>query len=267
MSRLAMLPEPAMRAAPADVPQLGRQPSSAPLPSDEWLLVEYAENGSRAAFEELVYRYERPLYNYLRHRLGDAQLAEDAFQATFLQVHLKCRQFEPGRRLRPWLYRIAINQAIDLRRRNRRHKAHSLDAASRASAQTDETPSLLDFLEDRGAGPGKRLESAEDCQRIRSAVARLPEQARQLLTLVTYQGLKYQQAADALGIPVGTIKSRMHEAVRKLHATLVAAAHRAEKTKRGPRGTVTLASCGEDKNKAGGTALVYPGRPSASEVE
>ena len=64
-----------------------------PVQPDEELLATYAETGNRNAFEELVHRYERELYSYLRQCLGDAQWAEDAFQTTFLQVHLKCRQF------------------------------------------------------------------------------------------------------------------------------------------------------------------------------
>src|ERR1700690_4138769 len=102
----------------------------APAPSasgDGDLMMRYVEKGDRRAFEELVRRYEREIFNYLRKYLGDQHLAEDAFQATFLQLHRKCRQFEPGRALRPWLYRIAANQANDLLRRNRRHKIMSLD--------------------------------------------------------------------------------------------------------------------------------------------
>jgi len=77
--------------------------------SDEELLTAYQVAGERRAFDELVHRYERELYNYLCRYLGDATAAEDAFQATFLQVHLKCQQFEPGRKVRPWLYTIATN--------------------------------------------------------------------------------------------------------------------------------------------------------------
>ena len=93
-----------------------------PLQYDEELLAVYAKTGSREAFEKLVLLYQREIYTYLYYFLRDAQLAEDACQATFLQLHLKCRQFEPGRRLRPWLYAIARNQAIDLGRRSRRRK-------------------------------------------------------------------------------------------------------------------------------------------------
>ena len=75
--------------------------------TDEQLLGEYTQTGNRATFEELVRRYERELYNYLRRYLGDAEAAEDAFQLTFLHVHLKCGYFQPHRKLRPWLYTVA----------------------------------------------------------------------------------------------------------------------------------------------------------------
>ena len=119
-------------------------------PGDGELLLRYVEAADRGAFEELVRRYEREIFNYLRKYLGDQHLAEDAFQATFLQLHRKCRQFEPGRALRPWLYRIAANQANDLLRRNRRHKLMSLDAALRNDDQTNGESSLHDYLCDDG---------------------------------------------------------------------------------------------------------------------
>ena len=79
--------------------------------TDEQLVIRYRESGDGTLFAELVRRYERELYSYLRRYLGAAELAEDAFQATFLQLHLKCDQFDPGRKLRPWLYMIATNKA------------------------------------------------------------------------------------------------------------------------------------------------------------
>jgi RNA polymerase sigma-70 factor, ECF subfamily len=97
--------------------------------SDEELLNQYRKTGVRHAFDELVHRYERELFSYLRRYLGDATLAEDAFQAAFFQVHLKCEQFEEGRKVRPWLYTIATNQAIDAQRRNKRHRLVSRTVA------------------------------------------------------------------------------------------------------------------------------------------
>jgi RNA polymerase sigma-70 factor (ECF subfamily) len=168
----------------------------------------------------LVHRYERELYNYLRHYLGDAEMAEDTFQAAFLQVHLKCEQFEPGRRVRPWLYTVATNQAIDAQRRNRRHRMVSLDRRAGGGGQEDETGPLVELLSGDEPDPGKRLESDEQRRRVRSAVDRLPDSLRQVLLLVYYQGLKYREAAEVLSIPVGTVKSRLHAAIRKLEQSL-----------------------------------------------
>ncbi len=187
--------------------------------SDEDLLLEYRWVGERKAFEELVHRYERELFNYLRHYLGDAQMAEDAFQATFLQVHLKCEQFEPGRRVRPWLYTVATHQAIDAQRRSRRHRMVSLDRRSGGSASEDES-TLVELIEGEVAEPGAQIEAAESRQDVRAAVDRLPDSMKQVLLLVYYQGLKYREVAQALSIPVGTVKSRLHAAMRKLETTL-----------------------------------------------
>ncbi len=98
--------------------------------SDETLLKRYCDSADREAFEALVHRYEGELYSYLRRYLGDAAMAEDAFQTTFLQVHLKRHLFEQGRKVRPWLYTIATNQAIDAQRRNKRHRMVSRTAAT-----------------------------------------------------------------------------------------------------------------------------------------
>ena len=95
--------------------------------ADEELLLRYRETGQQEYFSQLVRRYERELYNYLCKYLGNADMAEDVFQATFVQLHLKCEQFQEGRRFRPWLYAVATNQAIDFQRRNRRHRILSLD--------------------------------------------------------------------------------------------------------------------------------------------
>jgi RNA polymerase sigma-70 factor (ECF subfamily) len=181
------------------------------------LLARYVADGDRRAFEEIVDRYEHEIFNYLHKYLGDRHLAEDAFQATFLQLHRKCRQFESGRPLRPWLYRIAANQANDLLRRNRRHRIGCLDAAPCGDDNLDEATPLHNCLrDDRAADPIERLEAAEDCQRVAAAVKRLPNWLKQPIALVIYQGLKYSAAAEIIGIPLGTLKSRLYEAVRRV---------------------------------------------------
>lgn len=184
--------------------------------SDEELLLEYQAGGERRAFEELVHRYERELYNYLRHYLGDAEMAEDAFQTTFLQVHLKVGQFEPGRKVRPWLYAVATNQAIDAQRRSRRHRMVSLSRKGARDQEDSEAGSLAELLDGDEKDPQDHVEAAERRDDVRRAVDQLPEPLREVLLLVYYQGLKYREAAEVLSIPVGTVKSRLHAAIRRL---------------------------------------------------
>jgi RNA polymerase sigma-70 factor, ECF subfamily len=182
--------------------------------SDEDLLARF-QRGQTESFGMLVGRYERELYGYLRRYLGDATLAEDVFQNTFLQLCVKISQYEPGRPVRPWLYTIATNQAIDALRRQSRHQAVSLDRVHEDNGNGD-VRSLMESLESRIPGPEEMAEGQERREKIRASVDRLPDFLRQVLLLAYYQGLKYREIADILGIPVGTVKSRLHAALVKL---------------------------------------------------
>ncbi len=182
--------------------------------SDEELLRRSRVGGDAGAFETLVHRYEGELFSYLRRYLGSAEMAEDVFQATFLQDHLKKEQFEDGRRFRPWLYTIATNQAIDAQRRNRRHRMVSLDGRTGGE---DDVGTLVQMLSGADGTADQMMEDREAREWVRSAVDYLPEPLKGALMLVYYQGMKYREAADVLGIPVGTVKSRLHAALLKLN--------------------------------------------------
>jgi len=182
--------------------------------SDEDLLCRFCR-GQKDAFAVLVQRYQRELYGYLRRYLGDGDLAEDVFQNTFLQLYTKSGQYEEGRPVRPWLYTIATHQAIDALRRNGRHQALSLDQQQQESGD-GELRSLLEMLEARTPGPLDLAEGEERRERVRATVDRLPDFLKQVVILAYYQGLKYREIAEILGIPVGTVKSRLHAALVKL---------------------------------------------------
>lgn len=186
--------------------------------SDEQLLLKYRQTGQREAFNLLVKRYERELYRYLKRYLNDAEMAEDAFQATFLQVHLKADKFEEGRRFRPWLYAVATNQAIDAQRRNKRHRLLSLDRS--ASDSGDEIGTLVDLMVSGELGPVEQINLAERKRIVQDTLQNLPENLQSVVQLVYYQGLKYREAAESLDIPVGTVKSRLHGAMSKLAEAL-----------------------------------------------
>ena len=181
---------------------------------DEALLAAYRQRGDRSLFNQLMGRYQREIYSYLRRYIGSAEMAEDAFQGTFLQVHLKCHQFDSARRFRPWLYAIATNQAIDVQRRNKRHRMVSLDRTPNDSDQRNSSwaEKLIGGTLDPLVAASKQENGAWMQESIRS----LGEPMQQVIQLVYYQGMKYREAADVLGIPVGTVKSRLHAAVQRL---------------------------------------------------
>jgi RNA polymerase sigma-70 factor (ECF subfamily) len=182
--------------------------------SDEELLTRYRDLGRTKDFEVLVHRYEHELYRYLVRYLGDKSLAEDVFQNTFLQIHLKRGLYEEGRPVRPWLYSIATHQAVDALRKAGRHPTVSLD--QRVGSVDPDAGRLVDLLVSEESGPLAELQGQERLDWVRESVSRLPEPLRQTLILAYHQDLKYREIAEILKIPVGTVKSRLHAALAKL---------------------------------------------------
>lgn len=185
--------------------------------TDEQLLERYRDFGDRAAFAALVRRYERELYTYLRRYLGNPLAAEDVFQLTFLLLHQKVGQYESGRPVRPWLYSLAVHQAIDYFRRDRRHWLPSFDRF--VDGRKDEMTPMTSGRND----PAEMAEADDTSRRVREAVDKLPEAARQVVLLVYFQGLKYREVSEILGIPTGTVKSQLHAALVKLNRLLQSA--------------------------------------------
>ncbi|MFM8570563.1 MAG: RNA polymerase sigma factor [Pirellula sp.] len=182
--------------------------------TDEELVEAYLADREPKHFETLMRRYERELYTFLRRFLGNAQHAEDVFQGTFLSVHLRIDQFESGKRFRPWLYAIASNKAIDFMRRNKRHQMTSLDSTVQ---QSESEQAMASRLSSQGPSPDEIAMRSETNARVRQAVSQLSEPTQQLIQLAFYQGLKYADIAEILNIPVGTVKSRVFTAMRKLN--------------------------------------------------
>lgn len=189
-------------------------PARLPAETDEQLLARLRA-GDRSVFGTLVRRYERELFGYLRRYVGDDDLADDVFQNTFIAVFRKIGQYEPGRAARPWLYAIATNQAIDALRKRTRQGDRAADARTVPDEEGEPRP-MFELVPAPGPGPGEAADRAEQAERVRAAVDRLPDLLRQVVVLAYFQGLKYKDIADALGIPVGTVKSRLHAATTKL---------------------------------------------------
>jgi len=209
----AILPE--RREAPRTVHARARTDQASELASrsDEELFVLHRE-GDPAALRILIERYSAELHGFLTRLVGSRAGADDVFQEAFLQVHLSAESFDAERRFRPWLYTIAANKGRDFLRRQKRRSAASLDApvGARSGGSHGET-ALIDLLPGGGASPSEPMESSDERAIVKQVVDDMPPHFREILLLSYFQRLSYAQIADSLGIPLGTVKSRLHAAV------------------------------------------------------
>ena len=180
--------------------------------SDEKLMAQAAD-GDADAFAALVRRYEKPLYQYLRRMLGSRTDAEDVFQETFLRVHQHAGRYRRGEPFRPWVYKIATNLCRDRLRKRRRHPQVSLDAPVGADA---DKPSPLERVTDGHASPDQSARKAEALVRLQEALGELPAKQRAVFLMARYDEMPYDEIAQSLQVPVGTVKSRMNKAVHFL---------------------------------------------------
>ena len=177
--------------------------------TDERLLDDYV-HGDRAAFGELLGRYRNQLLHFLIRFLGSRAAAEDVFQETFVQVHLSAETFDTTRRFKPWLFTIAANKARDYHRKHGREPTVSLSAPM---SREDEGRPYVDLLEADLPSPSAPILDAERSRLVKAVIDSMPSHLREILVLSYFQRLSYNQIADTLEIPLGTVKSRLHTAV------------------------------------------------------
>jgi RNA polymerase sigma-70 factor (ECF subfamily) len=168
-------------------------------------LVEQARLGDRNAFGELVRIHYPGVVGVVYRLCSDTGLAEDMAQETFLRAWGKLASFHPQSSLRNWLYRIAVNAALDVLRRK-----------SEGTLDDDVMQRLPDLL----PGPETALIEKERAAQVQLAVQSLPEAARSVLVLREYGELSYQEIADVLDVPVGTVMSRLNYARNRLREVL-----------------------------------------------
>ena len=176
--------------------------------TDEELVEDYLE-GDVPSFRALIDRYHDPLMRFLYRLMGDRAAAEDVFQETFLQIHQSLAGFDCSRRFKPWAFTIAANKGRDALRRRQRRQAVSLSAPMDASGER----SFVDVMEIDTPEVGAGLDREELSEMVQHAVDTLSPRLREILLLAYFQRFSYAQISDALGIPVGTVKSRLHAAV------------------------------------------------------
>jgi RNA polymerase sigma-70 factor (ECF subfamily) len=162
-------------------------------------LITRAQHGDLHAFEEIVHRYRQGMIDLVSRMCGDIYLAEDAAQSAFIKVWQRLPDYRATGSFRSWLYRIAVNAALDVLRREK--PTHELDQMPNLSGPED---------------PEDVLEQRQQQEHIRQAVLSLPSASLSVLVLREYEGFSYQEIAQALEIPVGTVMSRLNYARNRL---------------------------------------------------
>lgn len=177
---------------------------------DDPRLVAASRSGDKESFGELVRRYQDRLFPTLLRLTGSVEDARDLLQDAFLRAFEKLDRFHGESSFYTWVYRIAVNLTLSERRRRRLPVRSSLDAESAAEPSGDS--SLTE--------PSRPLEQAERDAIIQSALLALPPDHRAVVVMKEIDGLRYEQIAEALGIPVGTVRSRLHRARADLRERL-----------------------------------------------
>jgi RNA polymerase sigma-70 factor (ECF subfamily) len=174
--------------------------------------------GDERALEELYARWSGPLLNFLYGMCRDRAFAEDLMQGVFVKVWRAAPRYKPLAKFSTWLFQIARNHWLNEREKiMRRIRPVSLDGSSRSS---EDAPRLVKAVSDDSPEPIEEALHGELGEHIRAAVERLPEKLRAVWVLGAAQGLPYREVAEILEIPIGTVKSRMFQAVRALRVEL-----------------------------------------------
>ena len=170
-------------------------------------LISLVEASDAEAFATLVERWEGPIQNLCARMLGDPHRGEDLAQEAFTKVFTRRKEYEPRGKFSTFLWRVALNLCYDELRRRERKRETPLEegfGSDEADYATDELP------------PDISLAREETAERVRKALMRISETYRSVLVLRHYEDLKFREIADVLGIPEGTVKSRMAEGLSQL---------------------------------------------------
>ncbi len=181
----------------------------------ELQLLRRAQAGDRGAYGQLVIQYQDRLYNAVVRLVGDREEARELAQEAFTRGLLKLDSFRGDASPYTWLFRIAVNLAISRLRKVNRHRTFSLSwtGPDNQGRGDDQASSLVDRLAaDSTVSPARSLESREEGEQVMAALGRLDAEYRAVLVMRDIEGFDYQQMADVLGLPLGTLKSRLFRA-------------------------------------------------------
>ena len=180
-------------------------------------LLRQAQRGDRSAYGELIVAYQDRLFNAVLRLVGDREEARELAQEAFTRGLQKMGSFRGDASPYTWLFRIAMNLAISRLRKVQRHRVFSLSSSGRNgnghAGTDDQASSLVDRLAQRSHdAPSDSLEKREQGEQVLAALGRLDAEYRAVLVMRDVEGFDYQQMADVLDLPLGTLKSRLFRA-------------------------------------------------------
>ena len=181
-------------------------------------LVTRAQKGSEGAYRELLGRYQRPVFSLVYRMVRDRELSEDLAQETFVKVFNNISRFDPKYKFSSWIFKIASNLAIDTLRR-REPDTVSLDG-SRNAQTPDEVESSRITVESRDANPEEFVEAKELGAEIEQAIGTLRVEYRTAIVLRHVEGRPYEEIAEIMNLPLGTVKTYIHRARSELRESL-----------------------------------------------
>ena len=175
--------------------------------SDEYLL-ELALQGDRACFGELIERWQRKIYSFICRYVGNSTDAQDLTQDTFTKAYTNLDRLADPARFPSWLYKIALNECRMRFRKERRAQLVPLPEEEGYPGRPE--------LAVETATPETELAVQEEIELVREAFKELPEEQRAVILMKEYQGLKFHEISEILGIPLSTVKSRMYLGLKTL---------------------------------------------------
>jgi RNA polymerase sigma-70 factor (ECF subfamily) len=173
-------------------------------------LIEKCNGGTTEAFTELVLRHKDGLVGFIWRFAGDPRLAEDIGQEAFLRVYENLATYKTGPKFSTWLYKIAMNLATDALRKKHVRREVSLDA--KAPGANTSSLTVEGQLTDHCAKPEETMSNAETSETVRRVLDEMPEEHKLILVLRDVQGLPYEEIAEVIDAPLGTVKSRVNRA-------------------------------------------------------
>ncbi len=176
------------------------------------IIVERALTGDAEAFGELVRRWERRIFALTYGMLGREEDARDATQETFLAAFRNLRGFRGEAKVSSWLHRIAVNQCISRQRRTKVRSESALDDQPEKQASSFVTP--------LSNSPARLAEGRQETLAVRRAINSLPIELRQIVVMKEFEELTFREIADALDLPLSTVKSRLYTALKQLQMRL-----------------------------------------------